>query len=315
MILGWSQQGASLALPPRAHLLAFLAVAVEVLARSLKIRWSARAAGIRFPFRTALRTSLGGDFGAAITPARSGAEPARFFVLAESGLPSSSVLVILYAELFLEVFSLAAVVRVVAIVFRGAGAAVVTLVGLVGTYAAVILGIGALALFLSRRNTHGPPPPWARRLRLHAGRWRTMQRALRKLRATIESVEKVNPSRRGGRLPRVGRARGHPALRAAGARVDERRHPCRSRRSRSGHSAFSTAPRWSRHPAAAAPSRWPSAPRSATRFPPTLFAAALLWWRFYTFYIYILLGALAAGQTVLRAVRKTEEYEVEVVAG
>ena len=41
---------------------------------------------------------------------------------------------------------------------------------------------------------------------------------------------------------------------------------------------------------------------------------ALIWWRFYTFYIYILLGALAAGNTVMRAVRKTEDYEAEVVA-
>ena len=47
--------------------------------------------------------------------------------------------------------------------------------------------------------------------------------------------------------------------------------------------------------------------------PVELFAAALVWWRFYTFYIYILLGALAAGHTVVRAVRKTEDYEVEVV--
>jgi uncharacterized membrane protein YbhN (UPF0104 family) len=46
--------------------------------------------------------------------------------------------------------------------------------------------------------------------------------------------------------------------------------------------------------------------------PPALFAAALVWWRFYTFYIYIVLGALAAGSTVLRAVRKTEDYEIEV---
>jgi glycosyltransferase 2 family protein len=49
--------------------------------------------------------------------------------------------------------------------------------------------------------------------------------------------------------------------------------------------------------------------------PAELFAAALVWWRFYTFYIYILLGALAAGPIVLRAVRKTEDYEVEVVTG
>src|SRR5258705_2402744 len=108
MIMGWSQQGTSLLLPPRAHLLAVLAVAIEVLARALKIRWSARAAGIRLSLGTAVRTCLGGDFGAAITPARSSAEPARFFILAESGLASSSVLVILYAELFLEGFSLAA---------------------------------------------------------------------------------------------------------------------------------------------------------------------------------------------------------------
>jgi uncharacterized membrane protein YbhN (UPF0104 family) len=49
--------------------------------------------------------------------------------------------------------------------------------------------------------------------------------------------------------------------------------------------------------------------------PAQLFAAALIWWRFYTFYIYILLGALAAGNTVLRAVRKTEDYETEVETG
>jgi len=49
--------------------------------------------------------------------------------------------------------------------------------------------------------------------------------------------------------------------------------------------------------------------------PVSLFAAALIWWRFYTFYIYILLGAVAAGSTVLRAVRRTEDYEAEVESG
>ena len=49
--------------------------------------------------------------------------------------------------------------------------------------------------------------------------------------------------------------------------------------------------------------------------PRAIFGSALLWWRFYTFYIYILLGAIAAGNTVLRAVRKTEDYEAEVESG
>ena len=311
MILGWSHQGASLSLPPIAHLLALSAVAVVVLARSLKIRWSARAAGIRLKFSAAVRTCLGGDFAAAITPARSGAEPARFFVLAEAGLPSSSVLVILYAELFLEVFSLAAVVICVAVVFRHAGAVLFTLVGVVGAYAAVIIGIGALAMFLSRRNANGPPPRWARRLRLHAGRWRTIQRALRRLRATVDSVEHIH---RKAAIAAFLASFVHVAIRLTvlPALV---------------LTSIATAP-------LAPLALWPlgflygaavvpapgggGAVEMAFRaalgheIPVQLFAAALIWWRFYTFYIYILLGAIAAGNTVLRAVRKTEDYETEV---
>ena len=314
MIAGWSQQGTSLTLPASAHLLALLAVAVEVLARALKIRWSALAAGIRITFGTALRTCLGGDFGAAITPARSGAEPARFFILAESGLPSASVLVILYAELFLEVFSLAAVVLFVAIAFRGAGAAVATLVGLVGTYAAVILGIGVGALYLSRRNTNGPPPRWARPLRLHAGRWRTVQRALRKLRATVDSVEHVDAT------PAV------YAFLASVVHVGIRLTVLPALVLTSAPSAplapLAVWPLGFLYGAAVVPAPGGGgavemAFRAAlgANIPVALFGAALLWWRFYTFYIYIVLGALAAGGTVMRAVRRTEDYEVEVERG
>lgn len=311
MILGWSQQGASLALPPRAHLLALLAVAIEILARSLKIRWSARAVGIDLSLGTAARTCLGGDFGAAITPARSGAEPARFFILSEAGLPSAGVLVILYAELFLEVFSLAAVVLAVALVFRHAGAVVVTLTSLVGGYAAVVLGIGAVAILLSRRNSSGPPPRWARRLRLHAGRWRTLQRALRKLRATIDSVERINPraavSAFLASVVHVGiRLTVLPALVLTSAAAVPL-------------APLALWPLGFLYGAAVVPAPGGGgaveiAFRAALGgdIPPTLFAAALVWWRFYTFYIYILLGALAAGSTVMRAVRKTEDYEVEV---
>jgi glycosyltransferase 2 family protein len=313
LVFGWSQQGAQLTLPPRAHLLAVAAVAVEVLARPLKIRWSARAAGIQISLGTAARTCLGGDFAAAITPARSGAEPARFFVLSESGLRASSVLVILYAELFLEVFSLAAVVLVVGIVFRHAGVVIATLVSMVGGYAAVILGIGATAMYLSRRNSSGPPPKWAARLRLTGGRWRTIQTALVKLRATIDSVESV---------------RMRPAIYAFFASVVH----VGIRLTVLPALVLTSAPSAPLAPLAL----WPlgflygaavvPAPggggavemafRAAlgSTIPPALFAAALIWWRFYTFYIYILLGALAAGNTVMRAVRKTEDYEAEVVA-
>jgi glycosyltransferase 2 family protein len=46
--------------------------------------------------------------------------------------------------------------------------------------------------------------------------------------------------------------------------------------------------------------------------PAHVFGAALVWWRFYTFYIYIAIGALVAGNTALRAVREVEEAEEEL---
>ncbi|MDB4878966.1 MAG: putative rane protein [Gemmatimonadetes bacterium] len=311
MVAGWSQQGASLILPPQAHLFALLAVLVEVLARALKIRWSARAVGIPLSLGTAVRTCLGGDFGAAITPARSGAEPARFFILSEAGLPSAGVLVILYAELFLEVFSLAAVVIVVAMVFRHAGTVVLTLTSLVGGYAAVVLGIGAVAVLLSRRNANGPPPRWARRLRLHAGRWRTIQRALRKLRATTDSVEHVAP---GAAVSAFLASVVHVAIRLtvlpALVLTSVPDVPL---------APLALWPLGFLYGAAVVPAPGGGgAVEMAFRaalggaIPAALFAASLVWWRFYTFYIYILLGAIAAGRTVMRAVRKTEDYEVEV---
>ena len=43
---------------------------------------------------TAARATLGGDFATAITPARIGAEPARFLVLREAGVPAARALLV-----------------------------------------------------------------------------------------------------------------------------------------------------------------------------------------------------------------------------
>src|SRR2546423_1137803 len=146
------------------------------MTRTWKITWSAKGAHIELSFFTALRTTLAGDFGASITPARSGAEPARFLVLAEAGVPTSSALVVLFAELFLEAVSLATVVVVVAIVFRHAGVVLGALVGVVGAYAGFVIGLAAVAVMLSRRHVGDAPPVWARRLGLGGRRWDVIQR-------------------------------------------------------------------------------------------------------------------------------------------
>ena len=40
--------------------------------------------------------------------------------------------------------------------------------------------------------------------------------------------------------------------------------------------------------------------------PGFLIGASLVWWRFYSFYILVIMGALAAGRTVMRALRDPE---------
>jgi hypothetical protein len=115
--------GGTVALPLLSHVLGGGAFLLELLSRAWKIQLSARALRVPLGFGAALRTCLGGDFGAAVTPARSGAEPARYLVLTEARVPAAGRLLILFAELVLEMFSLAAVVLVLAVAFRGAGGA------------------------------------------------------------------------------------------------------------------------------------------------------------------------------------------------
>ena len=289
------------------HAAALATVTAELCTRAFKIQASARACGIPLTFGTALRVCLAGDLAAAITPARAGAEPSRFLVLAESGTNAAGRVLVLFLELFLEMWSLVLVCAVLAIAFRGRGASVSGLLALVGGYSTLVLGVGAIGWFLSRRNANGPVPSWARRVGMESGRWRAVQRTLRSLRGAVESLRHANP-----RL--MGLAFGGSVL----------------------HVLFKVAtlpllvflgdPSFPVTMDTLAPLvLWPLAlfyggvvvpapggggfiegafaATLSTAIPAGIFAAALLWWRFYTFYLYILIGGLAAGDAALRALR------------
>ena len=309
---GSAARGASLTLPAMAHLLAATAVATEIATRAWKITYSARAVGLALPFRVGLRTCLGGDFGAAITPARSGAEPARYLILAEARLSPANILLILFAEIFLEALSLAVVVAVCAIVFHDAGRVLGALVGVVGGYSAVVLGVGIAALTMTR-GAIGSPPGWARRIGLRGKRWRMVQRSLRQVRDTVRQVRDLD-----WRYAAV-------ALTMSIAHVAVRL-------------AILPALVLTTHPdVPLAPiAMWPFsflygavivpvpggggavevvfAKVLGGVIPGEIFGASLLWWRFYTFYVYIILGAIVAGGVVMRAIRKETEFEKEFVA-
>ena len=173
-----------------AHAAALAAVCVEATARALKIQSSAIAVGLPLRFGTAFRVCLGGDFAAAITPARSGAEPARFLVLGESGMAVAGRVLVLFLELFLEMCSLALVCLVLAWLFPAAGRAC----------GDCWPSWAAIHRRTRRRRDrpavgptqcNGPPPAGPAALGMHAGRWRTVQRTLRQLRASVDSLRGV----------------------------------------------------------------------------------------------------------------------------
>lgn len=289
------------------HAAALATVTAEIITRAFKIQASASACGIPLRFGTALRVCLAGDFAAAITPARSGAEPSRFLVLAESGTGPAQRVLVLFLELFLEMWSLVLVCGMLAVAFRGRGASTGGLLALVGGYSTFVLSAGAIGWFLSRRNAHGPPPRWAVSVGLHAVRWRVVQRTLRSLRDAVQSLRHADPMRM--------------ALAFAGSVL----HVC-FKVAALPMLVFLGDPGFALTMDSLAPLvLWPLAlfyggvvvpapggggfiegafaATLSNAIPAGIFAASLLWWRFYTFYLYILIGGVAAGDAALRSLR------------
>lgn len=307
--------GARLTIPALAHLLAFLAFAVEVVSRSLKLTWTAKAVGTTLPFTTSLRTSLGGDFAASITPGRIGAEPARFLILAQAGIAASDAMVVLYLELFLEMLSLGVIVTLIAVSFDASGPSLLAMIGVVGGYATFVLGLGIVGVILSRRTVGEEPPSWARRIRLHGKRWEIVQRWFGRVRTTVDAFKDMH----------FGWAA--LSLLASVMHIAVRFTILPALIYTMTRQAVPLAPLiiWPLgiiYGAGVVPAPGGGGAVELTFraalgrvIPPDLFAPALLWWRFYTFYIYIAIGGLVAGNTALRAVRGVEEAEEELERG
>ena len=163
--------------------------AVDLVLRAMKIRLSGASLGIPVSFGVAMRTGLAGDFAAAITPARTGAEPARYLVLAKARISPAATFLLLFAELFLEMLALVVVAMGIALFFTDEpDSSLAWIVGLVGGYATFVIGIGLAAVLLAWRRSSGPPPRWARRIGFNALRWRRIQRSLRRLRSSATLV-------------------------------------------------------------------------------------------------------------------------------
>jgi uncharacterized protein (TIRG00374 family) len=292
-------------------------VVAEAGLRVLKLQLCARALGMRLAGGPAARTVLGGDFAASVTPSRSGAEPVRFLVLKESGMATAPSLLLIFVELFLEFISLAIVAAILAIALPRSTTIMEGLAITVALYALGVFGAAALALLLARQNSTGPPPRWIRALGIGPGGWRRIQRPLRQVR---DGAARLKTAGRGvisaallssvlhvaarltvlpiivyayGQRPPIGPLVLWPLVLLYGAAI---------------------AP----VPAGGGVVELGFKAALGGTIPSRLLATSLIWWRVYTFYVYLLVGAFAAGRTVMKALRKgaeSFEYESETDEG
>lgn len=298
----WSKEGARVALPVWGHAALLAAASLELLSRAMKVRLSALALRIPLPLWTSIRVSLGGDFGGSITPARSGAEPSRFLILREEGLPIADALVVIFLELFLEMLSLAALAGGLAFVLGGSSSMVQGLIGMVALYSTFVIGSGAVGYVLAHRWSDAPPPRWLLRLGIRGRRWRALQRSLQHLRDNVSKMRDVRWWVMGGAL---GFSVVHILLRLTILPI-----VVYSLGVRAPIGPLILWPLAIFYAGAAAPvpaggGLVEVAFRGALdkHIPARIFGAALLWWRVYTFYILIVGGAIVAGGVVMRSLR------------
>jgi uncharacterized membrane protein YbhN (UPF0104 family) len=176
------------------------------------------------------------------------------------------------------------------------------LTAILAGYVALLFGIATFGLFLAQRNASGPPPRWVRSFGLHAGHWRGIQRSLRHLRTSFGALRNARPGLMAGAF---GASIVHVSAKLAVLPVI-----VWSIDSTAKLSGLVLWPLVLIYGASVAPAPGGG---GAIEFgfvkafggvmaSPVL-AASLVWWRFYTFYLYIILGALAGGATVFGALR------------
>jgi hypothetical protein len=288
--------------PLWAHATALAFVAVEIASRAIKIQWGARAVSVHVSFWTAVRTCLGGDLASCLTPSRTGAEPARFLVLAEMRMPPANILIVLFIELTMELTSLIAVGLGLWLIFDGSRALLGILGTIIATYTAFFLTVTTAGLLVTKQRAAGPAPAWSRSLGINADRWRRIQRSLGHIR---ESMTALKSARLSWLLAAFTASLIHVLARLAVLpaivwSVDRVAH-------------LSSLLMWplvliyggsmAPAPGGGGAVEFGFNKAFGGELAPSLLAASMIWWRFYTFYLYIVLGALAGGSTVLRALR------------
>lgn len=227
-------------------------------------------------------------------------------------------IMVLFLELVLEMGSLALVCLLLALAFAGRGASVNGLLALVGGYSTAVIGLGAVGLLLARVRADGPPPRWLAAIGLRGARWQAVHRTATQLRGAVQALR---TARRAPMVLAYGSSVVHVLCKVAvlpllvligdGTMANGALAQSTMAVTRDTLAPLVLWPLALFYGGVVVPApggggfiEGAFAATLKPAIPAALFAAALLWWRFYTFYLYLLVGGLAAGDAALRALRR-----------
>jgi len=171
-------------IPVPYHLGALGAFLLSLLGRGARITFLARGLGARLSLVGAISTQLTGEAAAAVTPSRSGSDPARVLFLRKLGLDLPTGIAVLTGEIMAEGVVLGSLIAV--LLWALPGYRTVVLGAL--PYAATSLTLPASAFLLLRRSGRRRPPRIWQALGLNELRWRKIRLAAWRFRSKALSL-------------------------------------------------------------------------------------------------------------------------------
>jgi glycosyltransferase 2 family protein len=195
-VMAWVSSEANLSLraiiggiPFQAHLLALGAFVLSLAGRGARIALLARGLGRRLTLTGAMATQLTGEAAAAVTPSRSGSDPARILFLRKLGVDVPTGMAILVGEMVAEGVVLLSVVPLLAILLPSHRMASLGAL----PYALGALALPFMALLLVRLpKTRTPPRLWST-LGLKMRRWRWLRVGTRQFRSKVRTLTRLRP--------------------------------------------------------------------------------------------------------------------------
>jgi uncharacterized protein (TIRG00374 family) len=170
------------------HLLALAAWLLSLAGRGGRITLLAKGLGRGISLRAAMATQLTGEAAAAVTPSRSGSDPARLVALKRLGVDLPTGMVVLVGEMVAEGIVLLAVVAALVVILPAGRLPVLGAL----PYAAAALALPFAAVLLARLPARRTPPRLLMAFGLRTNTWRGIRSGARRFRRKTRALLRLD---------------------------------------------------------------------------------------------------------------------------